>query len=194
MTREDNSMEHHIPEPKHLAWHETLDMHELVAFQAVGLNKLKKSVRKVKDTELRDLYYYSIQALENNLRELLAFYPSVPRVSENAEVEESGEIAFYAGELLGLAKTAVHSYAIAITETATLALRKVLTKQLMAAVKWHGMIYYYMYKRSLYPSYDLNRLLAGDVETQHVPWKCNINGQLILYMVTSRLDEWVYLI
>jgi spore coat protein F len=52
---------------------------------------------------------------------------------------------------------------MAITETATPALRQVLAKQLMAAVKWHGMIYYYMYKRSLYPSYDLNRLLAGDV-------------------------------
>jgi spore coat protein F len=62
VTKEDNPIEHHI-KPKHLAWHETLDLHELVAFQATGLIKLKKSVRKVKDTELRNLYYYSIRAL-----------------------------------------------------------------------------------------------------------------------------------
>lgn len=28
--------------PSHLAWHETLDLHELVAFQTIGLMKLKK--------------------------------------------------------------------------------------------------------------------------------------------------------
>ena len=35
--------------PNQLAWHETLDLHELVAFQANGLIKLKKSVRNVPD-------------------------------------------------------------------------------------------------------------------------------------------------
>ena len=37
----------HQPQAR-LAWHETLDMHELVAFQANGLMTLKKSYRKVK--------------------------------------------------------------------------------------------------------------------------------------------------
>lgn len=35
--------------PNHLAGHETLDLHELVAFQANGLIKLKKSVRNISD-------------------------------------------------------------------------------------------------------------------------------------------------
>lgn len=61
----------------HLAWHETLDMHELVAFQTIGLIKLKR-----------------------------------------------------AGDLLGMAKTLVRNYAIAITETATPKLREVLQKQI----------------------------------------------------------------
>ncbi|GGE13141.1 spore coat protein [Marinithermofilum abyssi] len=156
-------MEHQMPVMHQLAWHETLDMHELVTLQAAGLIKLKKSVRKVKDPQLRNLYVYSIQALENNLRELLAFYPAAPRVAEDSEVKDSGGVALYAGDLLGLTKTAVRNYAIAITETATPMLRQVLTKQLMMVVHLHGMIFYYMLQRSMYPAYDLNQLLAGDV-------------------------------
>lgn len=148
--------------PAHLAWHETLELHELVVFQSVGLMKLKKAVRKVPDAELRQLYLFSIQSLENNLRELLRFYPAAPRVG-SVDKMAAGDLAFYAGDLLVLAKTAVRNYAVAITETATPALREVLTKQLVAAVQWHGMVYYYMYQRSLYPSYNLNQLLAGDV-------------------------------
>ncbi|OYD07044.1 spore coat protein [Paludifilum halophilum] len=147
----------------HLAWHETLDMHELVAFQAVGLIKLKKSIRKVRDPELKNLYACSIQALSNNLRELLAFYPAAPRVADDGQVESHGDAAFYAGDLLALAKTSVRSYAIAITETATPALRQVLAKQMMAAVQLHGMVFYYMLCRGLYPSYNLNQLLQTDV-------------------------------
>lgn len=144
---------------RHLAWHETLDMHELVAFQANGLFMLKKTIRQVREPRLRELYAFSIRSLEENLRELLRFYPHAPRITEHQRPDET---AFYAGNLLGLAKTAVRSYAIAITETATPALREVLTRQLVKAVRWHGMVYYYMYERSYYPSYDLNRLLAND--------------------------------
>ncbi|WP_246333833.1 spore coat protein [Thermoactinomyces mirandus] len=144
---------------RHLAWHETLDMHELVAFQANGLFMLKKTIRQIRDPKLRELYAFSIRSLEENLKELLRFYPSTPKVKEYNRPDET---AFYAGNLLGMAKTAVRSYAIAITETATPSLREVLTKQLVKAIKWHGMIYYYMYERSYYPSYDLTRLLAND--------------------------------
>ena len=35
-----------------LAWHETLDMHELVALQTNGLIKLKRAVHDVKDPHL----------------------------------------------------------------------------------------------------------------------------------------------
>lgn len=46
--------------PRHLAWHETLELYELVAFQSVGLVKLKETYPKVTDTALRELY---IQAM-----------------------------------------------------------------------------------------------------------------------------------
>ncbi|GGE28319.1 hypothetical protein GCM10011571_33020 [Marinithermofilum abyssi] len=81
------------------------------------------------------------------LRELLAFYPAAPHVADEVQVEDHGDIAFYAGDLLGLAKTSVRNYSIAITETATPVLREVLAKQLMAGIQLHGMVFYYMLQR-----------------------------------------------
>jgi spore coat protein F len=63
-----------------LVWHETLELHELVAFQSVGLMKLKKAKKEIKDPQLLNLYNFSIQSLENHLRELLQFYPYAPNV------------------------------------------------------------------------------------------------------------------
>lgn len=162
----------HQPQAR-LAWHETLDMHELVAFQANGLMTLKKSYRKVRDPELRKLYHFSIRSLSNNLKELTAFYPAAPQVhgegeaKTEASAKKGDETGYYAGKLLGMAKTAVRSYSIAITETATPALHQVLLKQLVAAVHWHHMVFNFMYQRSMYPAHDLNRLLAGDLRQAH---------------------------
>ncbi|WP_107727728.1 spore coat protein [Desmospora activa] len=146
---------------RHLAWHETMELHELTAFQASALIKLKKSVRKVKDPQLQSLYIYSIQLLEQNLRELLLFYSYAPSVSNDHHCHR-GITASQAGDLLGLAKTSVRTYAAAITETATPILRRVLTKQLHAAVEWHGKIFYYMLQHGYYPAYNLEMLLRND--------------------------------
>ena len=150
-----------MDERRTLAWHETLEMHELVAFQSNGLIKLKKMVREVKDPQLKQLYNVSIQAVEQNLRELLPFFPQAPHRED--EEEERAENPFYSGDLLGFAKTSVRSYAIAITETATPQLRNVLVKQLNAAIQLHGQVYRYMYQHGYYPSYNLSELLKNDV-------------------------------
>lgn len=63
---------------RHLAWHETLELHELIAFQANALMKMKKAVGKIDCPELKGLYTETIQGLETNLRELLAFIPAAP--------------------------------------------------------------------------------------------------------------------
>jgi spore coat protein F len=146
---------------KHLAWHETLDLHELVAFQSVGVFKLKKGLADIQDPTLRSLYLTAIKAMESNLKELLGFYPMAPTGYRKGNMlPESG---MFAGDLLVLAKTAVRNYAIAITETATPMLREVLVKQLNAAIQLHAMVYYYMYEKGLYPSYNLDQLLMNDV-------------------------------
>jgi spore coat protein F len=147
-----------------LAWHETLELHELVAFQSVGLMKLKEAKKEIKDPQLLNLYNFSIQSLENHLRELLQFYPYAPNVGRE---DERADLGFYAGDLLGLGKTSVRNYAIAITETATPELRMVLVKQLNGAIKMHEQVYNFMYAKGLYPSYDLEKLLQNDVKNAH---------------------------
>lgn len=147
--------------PQHLAWHETLEVHELVAFQSIGLMKLKKAYPEVSDPVLQGIYKQSIKSLSNNIRELLKFYPMAPRPER--EEDRNDDLPFYAGDLLALSKTAVRNYSIAITETATPALKQVLTKQLIGAIDMHTKVFQYMYERSYYPSYDLKRLLQNDV-------------------------------
>jgi spore coat protein F len=143
----------------HLAWHETMELHELVAFQSNVLVQLKKSVKDIPDEELKGLYQYAIGKIEKNLWELLRFYQEAPQVSDHYMDETS----FFAGNLLGLTKTAVRNYAIAITETATCKLREVFTTQLNRYIRLHYRVFQYMYQRGYYPSYDLPKLLQGDV-------------------------------
>lgn len=155
---------------KHLAWHETLELHEMVSFLAGSLTTLKKNYEKVQDRELRRLYHISIKTLSQFLKELLPFYSAAPHVSGEAKREREScespeeEVGYYAGQLLLMAKTAVRNYGIAITETATTPLHKVLARQLTAAVHWHYTIFQFMYHRGLYPAYDLDRLLSGDLK------------------------------
>ncbi|PIB54509.1 spore coat protein, partial [Pseudomonas sp. 2822-17] len=72
-------------EKQHLAWHETLEIHELVAFQANGLMKLKKVLPEVTNQELKKIYQKAISGITNNLNELLEFFPNMPRSEDDTE-------------------------------------------------------------------------------------------------------------
>src|SRR4051812_33464060 len=89
-----------------LAWHETLEIHELVASQSNGLMKLKMAIGKINDPNLKPLYRKSIQDMELNIRELLKFYPSAP-VQPARNEERQDLTGFYAGDFLALSKTMV---------------------------------------------------------------------------------------
>jgi spore coat protein F len=150
---------------KYLAWHETLEMHELVAFQTGQLVSFKKKLPTLQDAGLRALYAEAVAALENNLRELLAYYPKAPVLNrDEGDVEIPGAES---AQLLGVLKTAVRNYAIAITETATPELRATFVKHLTAAIALHAKVFYYMLERGFYPSYNLDQLLATDVKNAH---------------------------
>lgn len=148
--------------PKHLAWHETMEMHELTAFQTNYLMKFKMCLGDIKDSELRALYTEAIKGLEMNLKELLQFFPEAPVGMRN--LSEADMTAFYAAQLLIFAKTSVRNYAIAITETATPRLRDTLKKQLNNAIDLHAKVFHFMHARSLYPAYNLKQLLTNDVK------------------------------
>jgi spore coat protein F len=151
-------------ERKPLAWHETLELHEMVAFQSTGLMKLKMSINKVSDRELRELYRNCIMDLEGNLKELLRFYPSAPGFQAREDEDVREDIGFFAADLLALSKALVRNLSVAITETATPALRKTFTKQLTGAIHGHERIFNYMLKHGYYPAYDLGKLLGHDME------------------------------
>ncbi len=146
----------------HLAWHETMELHELTAFQSNQLTHFKLVLIDVKNQDLHTLYMEAINGIEQNLKELLQYYPLAPEGTRNSG-NEMDMTAFYAGQLLGFAKTSVRNYAIAITETATPQLRETLQKQLNGAIQLHGKVFYFMLERGLYPSYDLPKLLANDI-------------------------------
>ncbi|WP_066056642.1 spore coat protein [Robertmurraya korlensis] len=150
-------------QPRHLAWHETLEIHELVAFQSIGLMKLKKAFPEVTDPALKNLYNEAIKGLSKNIQDLLKFYPMAPKANREDEEIREDLMPFYAGDLLALFKTGVRNYSIAITETATPALRNVLKQHLNAAIDTHAKVYSFMYSKGLYPSYQFDKLLQNDV-------------------------------
>ena len=114
------------------------------------------------DNELKRIYNEAIKGLSANITDLLVFYPDMPREEERAEKEDIAPL--YAGELLALTKMCVRNYGIAITETATPEVRKVLKKQLNSAIELHEKIFNYMYKKGLYPAYNLEKLLQNDIK------------------------------
>jgi spore coat protein CotF len=100
---------------QHLAWHETMELHELIAFQSNNLMDFKMNIPHVIDPTLQKLYAEAIKGLESNLKELLPYFQIAPVPMRNAS---RGDLtAFYAAHLLICAKTSVRNYAIAITET-----------------------------------------------------------------------------
>lgn len=148
--------------PQHLAWHETMELHELTAFQSTHLALFKQKLCTIEDPELRALYMETICNIENNLRELLRFYPAAPQAYRNQNQPDF--TAFEAAGLLGFAKTSVRNYSIAITETATPVLRDTFQKHLNCAIYLHACIFNFMYARGYYPSYNLDQLLAHDIQ------------------------------
>jgi spore coat protein F len=146
----------------HLAWHETMETHELVAFQANHLMAFKMKIASIKDPTLHGLYLEANQGMEQNLKDLLPYFQLAPVSARNLSPDDL--TAFHAAHLLSFAKTLVRNYAIAITEAATPSLRATLQKQLNNAIDLHGKVFYFMLERGFYPAYNLEQLIANDVK------------------------------
>jgi len=69
-----------------------------------------------------------------------------------------------ATDLLLSAKSAVRTYAIALTETATPRVRKVLKAQLDTAIDTHQKIADYMIKNEMYHPYNIDEQVEHDLE------------------------------
>ncbi|MFK0521649.1 spore coat protein [Paenibacillus illinoisensis] len=69
-----------------------------------------------------------------------------------------------ATDMLLSAKSAVRTYAIALTETATPRVRKVLKAQLDTAIDTHQKIADYMIKNEMYHPYNIDEQVEHDLE------------------------------
>lgn len=164
-------MSENVRVPQHLAWHETLEMHEVAATTAHYLMEFKMQLANIQNPTLRGLYMETIHSLEKNTLDFLPFYEKAPIPTMGSESRETSSLApmgvdltsFYARKLLIFAKTAVRNYAIAITETATPSLREIFQKHLQKAIKLHAKTFEFMLEKNYYPAYHLDQLLATDL-------------------------------
>jgi len=69
-----------------------------------------------------------------------------------------------ATDFLLSAKAAVRNYAVAITETATPEVRKILKKQLDTAIETHEKIAQYMIDNEMYHAYDIKEQINHDIK------------------------------
>jgi len=69
-----------------------------------------------------------------------------------------------ATDLLITSKAAVRNLAVAITETATPAVKRILRRELDNAIDTHDKIAQYMIKNEMYHAYDLQEQMEHDIE------------------------------
>ncbi|KGR87000.1 spore gernimation protein GerQ [Lysinibacillus odysseyi 34hs-1 = NBRC 100172] len=69
-----------------------------------------------------------------------------------------------ASDLLITAKAGVRNLAVAITETATPSVKKLLRRELDHAIDLHDKIAQYMIKNEMYHAYDLDEQMQHDLE------------------------------
>jgi hypothetical protein len=60
--------------PQHLAWHETLELHEVVATLAHQMIAFKMQLANIQDLTLRGLYTETIRGFEQDMRDLLPYF------------------------------------------------------------------------------------------------------------------------
>ncbi|WP_245629906.1 spore coat protein [Domibacillus robiginosus] len=165
-------MSKNLKVPQHLAWHETLELHEVVATASHFLAEFKMQLANVQNPTLRGLYMETIRSLEQNTRDLLPFYEKAPiPMMHNDSVETFSPAptgvnlnAFYGRKLLIFSKNTVRNYAVALTETATPSLREIFQKHLQKAIELHAKSFNFMLERNYYPAYHLDQLLAEDLK------------------------------
>lgn len=85
-------------------------------------------------------------------------------IQENLKRASKQRDELIATDLLVTAKSAVRAYAVAVTETASPEVRKVLVKQLNQAIEDHAEIADYMIQNDMYMAYDIEKQLKHDKE------------------------------
>jgi predicted HTH transcriptional regulator len=70
-----------VPHASRLAPHETLELHELLALKTTGLVKLKKSLPKITNPELKQICLQAIQTTERHIVDLMNLLQYRPMIT-----------------------------------------------------------------------------------------------------------------
>jgi similar to spore coat protein len=82
-----------------------------------------------------------------------------------------------ATDLLLSAKSGVRSLAVAITETATPEIKKLLKRELDMAIDLHDKIVQYMIEKEMYHAYDINEQVSKDLKNANEAMKIGNKGK-----------------
>ncbi|PGS46133.1 spore coat protein [Bacillus sp. AFS041924] len=146
-----------------LAWHETLELHEIMAATTYYLYKLKTNLKNITDEGLKELYKASINTFENNLRDILKFMSNIT-IGERDAASDKLASEMSAEDLLTATKVLTKMYAHALTETATPDLNNMFVKQLVLINTLHSQIFNYLSKEGQYSAYNINKLIENDAK------------------------------
>lgn len=83
-------------------------------------------------------------------------------ITENLKRASKQRDELIAADMLITAKSVVRAYAVAVTETASPEVRKVLVKQMNQAIEDHAEIADYMIQNDMYMAYDIDKQLKHD--------------------------------
>ncbi|WP_138858844.1 spore coat protein [Exiguobacterium mexicanum] len=83
-------------------------------------------------------------------------------ITENLKRASKQRDELIAVDMLITAKSVVRAYAVAVTETASPEVRKVLVKQMNQAIEDHAEIADYMIQNDMYMAYDIEKQLKHD--------------------------------
>ncbi|WP_214844359.1 spore coat protein [Exiguobacterium sp. s150] len=83
-------------------------------------------------------------------------------ITENLKRASKQRDELIAADMLITAKSAIRAYAVAVTETASPEVRKVLVKQMNQAIEDHAEIADYMIQNDMYMAYDIEKQLKHD--------------------------------
>lgn len=83
-------------------------------------------------------------------------------ITENLKRASKQRDELIAADMLITVKSVVRAYAVAVTETASPQVRKVLVKQMNQAIEDHAEIADYMIQNDMYMAYDIEKQLKHD--------------------------------
>jgi len=154
-----------------LAMHEKLEVHEVLLFKTSCVKKSTAMLELVEDKDLKKILEEELKRPQKQLKIYPKFWRKhkggILMTTKTEKLNTLKEIIndqAIATDLLMSSKAGVRNLAIAITETATPEVKKVLKRELENAIDLHDKIAQYMIEKEMYHAYDMKEQVAQDLK------------------------------